>query len=147
MIADLGCNCTCWYKLPSSWQVSNLTLHVKLGHTIVPLGGEKKNLPVISFSCHHVLKRRDNRQFQIYVSEPRIRLIQLIRFISYPSNSNPHFFLPHRLSIDPPPCWGEQGRSKGGGNFIAPEPNNLINIAPRAPFSFFSCHSLLPSVF
>lgn len=106
---------------------------------------------LISFSCHNILKRRDNRQLEIRVSEPRIRR-QLTLFISLPlsSVSNPRFFPAARIIDQPPPLCGETGlwrRSTGGGHFIGPEPNNLINIARLAPFSLFPVSLSPPSVF
>lgn len=67
--------------------------------------------------------------------------------LSHPSlllSPTPYFFLLHKLSINPPLCGGTGfwRCSRGGGNFIGPEPNNLINIAPLAPFSLFLSLSL-----
>lgn len=87
---------------------------------------------------------------EICVSEPRIRH-QLILFISYPLTLpclclQPPLFLAAQIIDQPPSVWGTGlwRRSRGGGNFIGLEPNNLINIAPLAPFSFFLSLSLLP---
>lgn len=114
--------------------------------------GHKGQFHLISISGQIILKRRDNRQLQIHVSEAHIRR-QLILSISYP-------LIPPCLCLQPPTfscctnyrstplCVEEQGfgGAAGGENFIGPEPNNLINIAPLAPFSFFL--SLFPpSVF
>lgn len=172
MIAELGCNCTCWYKIPSSWPTSNLLRHpaLKTGTQTSATGRKKMFIHSfgsfvehngrrnhISFSCHNILKRRDSRQLEIHVSEPRIRR-QPILFISYPlippciCPPRPPLFLAAQI-IDQPPSASGGGlwrRGGGGGNFIGPEPNNLINIAPLAPFSFSLSPSLSsspPSVF
>lgn len=127
MIADLGCNCTRWFKLPSSWPTSNLSHHhaLKIGAQTCAFGRGKKIIlsfcsfvehngqcNLISFSCDKILKRRDNRQLEIHLSEPCISR-QLILFISYPLIPRcfclqPPLFLAAQIIDQPPSVWGNR---------------------------------------
>lgn len=113
----------------------------------VKLNGQSN---LISFSCHNMLKKRDNRQFEIHGSEPCIRR-QLILFISYP-------LIPPCLQLRPPvfSCRtnyrsislrvGEQGFGDAAeGEEISLVLNQTTSsILPLSHPSPFSCLSLLP---
>lgn len=103
---------------------------------------------VISFSCHNILKRRDNRQLEIRVSEPRIRR-QLTLFISHPlsSVSNPRFFPAARIIDQPPLCVGKQasGGAAQGEDISLVLNQTTSSILPVShPSPFFLSLSLLP---
>lgn len=149
MIADLVCNCTRWFK-QSSWPTPRfytVTLLWKLGRIIVPLGKKNKTVQtlilllvdsVISFPSVATIYRKGETtgQLEIHVDVNS----------SPPTPPPPQFFLLHKLSINPPLKGGTGLRSRGGGNFIGPEPNNLINIAPSRTPSPLSCLPLSPSL-
>lgn len=122
MTADLGCNCTRWFKLPSSWPTSNLPCNPALKTRAQTCASGRKKMLIHSFcsfvghngqcnlfSCHNILKRKDNRQLEIHVSEPRIRH-QLILFLSshpsLPLPPTPTFFLAAQIIDQPPSVWG-----------------------------------------
>lgn len=119
MIAELGCNCT---LLRSIWLTSNLLWHPALKTGTQSCAGRNNVHPLIlffvkhnsqcnliSFFCRCILKIRGNRQLEIHLGEPHIRL-GLIVFISYPLISlcrcvRPPLFLAAQIIDQPPSVW------------------------------------------
>lgn len=167
MTGDLGCNCTHWFKLPSSWPTSNLPRHpaLKTGaqacacgrkkemftHSFCSFVGHNVQCNLISFSRHNILKRRDNRQHEIHVSESRIRR-QLIPFISCPLIPPclclpPPLFLAAQIIDQPPSVWGSRAleAQQRGRKFHWSWTKQPHQYCPsRTPSAAFLSRSLLP---
>lgn len=161
MIAELGCNCTCWYKPSSSQPTSNLLRHpaLKTGTQTCATGRRERKkkcssthsallsnimVGVIAFPPLATVYCRGegSRQLEIHVSEASIRH-QLILLISSPV-SRPLLFLAAQIIDQPPLCVrGTElcRRSRGGENFIGPETKQPHQCCPCYPH--LSCLSLL----